>query len=356
MTHSPAKLVDLRAKSSVLIYSQSVDEQSTPSGTRFANPTHEQQSSSGRELSSGRLESERLVQLLSAVPLLQSLAPDELSALAEGLKVYNFDASAVIIQEGEPGETMFFLDTGEAHVEVNGAGVVGHYARSDFFGEAALLSDKPRVATVRAGRLGSRCVALGRAELQNLAKSNPAVSQKLQLYQHAHVRHPVWHAEGRESIESAWAEEIQDQQQGPAFEMEHEEGREGGAVEFEEPKHNGFSDRFTAFAGPGNIAAGFASALHVNLYLAALGMMLATNYFDVMGMTMVAVFGTAMMQAIHTLNGSYRHFVISNADTVPGAVMVEIIQLIVTQCELEWELSHAYQLQNYVAAHPDDEP
>ena len=321
------------------MYSQSVDEQSTPSGTRFAHPIHEQQSSSGCELSSGRLESGRPVQLLSAVPLLQS-----------------FDASAVIIQECEPGETVFFLDTGEAHVEVKGAGVVGHYARSDFFGEAALLSDKPRVATVRAGRLGSRCVALGRAELQNLAKSNPAVSQKLQLYQHAHVRHPVWHAEGRESIESAWAEEIQDQQQGPAFEMEHEEGREGGAVEFEEPKHNGFSDRFTAFAGPGNIAAGFASALHVNLYLAALGMMLATNYFDVMGMTMVAVFGTAMMQAIHTLNGSYRHFVISNADTVPGAVMVEIIQLIVTQCELEWELSHAYQLQNYVAAHPDDEP
>lgn len=107
MTHSPAKLVDLRAKSSVLIYSQSVDEQSTPSGTRFAHPIHEQQSSSGRELSSGRLESGRPVQLLSAVPPLQSLAPDELSALAEGLKVYNFDASAVIIHRCGIRQSMY---------------------------------------------------------------------------------------------------------------------------------------------------------------------------------------------------------------------------------------------------------
>lgn len=37
--------------------------------------------------------------------------------------------------------------------------------------------------------------------------------------------------------------------------------------------------KFAAFIGPGNVSAGAASALHVNIYLFALGMMLASPYY-----------------------------------------------------------------------------
>ena len=54
----------------------------------------------------------------------------------------------------------------------------------------------------------------------------------------------------------------------------------------------------------------------------------------------MAVIGTAAMQMVHTLRGSYKHFVISNADTVPGAILVEFLNQIITFCEEEWELKN----------------
>ena len=58
----------------------------------------------------------------------------------------------------------------------------------------------------------------------------------------------------------------------------------------------------------------------------------------------MAVIGTAAMQLVHTFQGSYTHFVISNADTVPGAIMVGVVHLIIGYCEDEWELTHSHLL------------
>ena len=178
--------------------------------------------------------------------------------------------------------------------------------------------------------------------------------KRIEQHEKRHVAHPVWDKQdggkdGNGVDGGEWAKELAEQQQAAAAaksaRLERDEGREGGALEFEEPERTTWAERFVALGGPGNIAAGAASALHVNLYLAALGMMLATNYFDVMSTTLVAVMGTALMQAVHTFFGSYRHFVISNADTVPGAVMVEIVQLIVKTMEREWELTRMAQME-----------
>jgi hypothetical protein len=162
------------------------------------------------------------------------------------------------------------------------------------------------------------------------------------------IAHPVWDRHDLGHLESQWADELAEQQQAAAFakvNQRHADGHMGGADEFEEPEHPSICGKVKALGGPGNIAAGAASALHVNLYVAALGMMLATKYFDVMSSTMVAVWGTMFMQAVHTFWGSYNHFVISNADTVPGAVLVEIIGVVVETCEREWKLTHAHLLE-----------
>ena len=108
----------------------------------------------------------------------------------------------------------------------------------------------------------------------------------------------------------------------------------------EEMAQKSFLEKFASFIGPGNVSAGAASALHVNIYLFALGMMLASPYFDVMSTTMCAVTGSAAMQSVHTLFGSYNHYVISNADTMPGAVMIEILGAVREECELRWELEN----------------
>ncbi len=60
-----------------------------------------------------------------------------------------------------------------------------------------------------------------------------------------------------------------------------------------------------------------------------------------MSTTMVAVIGSAMMQTVHTMLGSYNHYVISNADTMPGAVMIEVLAAVQDECELRWELQNS---------------
>ena len=323
---------------------------------------------SGRAGKLGVVGTDRMTELLSSIPLLSGLEESELAALATEVTAVVFDPVEEIIVEGSVGDAMYFVDTGDAHAEVEGAGILCHYERGDFFGEMALLKGVSRVATIRAGGKGARCLSLGQAAFQRVVNASPGMAATLAKKQRGYarwgmlrvvVKHPVWHKDGAEKIESAWANEVgEEQRQALTDKAEHhfetEAGREGGLEEFEEPEHTSFSERAKALTGPGNVAAGLASALHVNLYLAALGMMLATNYFDVMGTTMVCVMGTAFMQAVHTAKGSYRHFVISNADTVPGAVLVAIVQAIVATCEKDWEMRHEYQLTNYVEVHPEE--
>eukprot|EP01048_Picozoa_sp_COSAG05_P014366 COSAG05_NODE_1621_length_4386_cov_3.207371_4_plen_511_part_00 len=96
----------------------------------------------------------------------------------------------------------------------------------------------------------------------------------------------------------------------------------------------------------GNLAAGVASALHVNIYLLALGMLLATPYMGILTIVRLAVGGTMIQQAIKTAFGSFGNFDISNCDTVPAAVFVNVLSYVVEAVEMEhykkWESQQAF--------------
>lgn len=61
--------------------------------------------------------------------------------------------------------------------------------------------------------------------------------------------------------------------------FEAEGGSPRNADMGEEMATKSLLQKFAAFIGPGNVSAGAASALHVNIYLFALGMMLASPYY-----------------------------------------------------------------------------
>ncbi|EGE01931.1 cAMP-dependent protein kinase regulatory subunit [Trichophyton equinum CBS 127.97] len=83
------------------------------------------------------------------VPLLSSLKPYERSKIADALDTVKHPSGATIIAEGEPGESFYLLESGEAVAYKAGIeGPVKEYKRGDYFGELALLDDKPRQATV----------------------------------------------------------------------------------------------------------------------------------------------------------------------------------------------------------------
>ena len=87
---------------------------------------------------------------LEEVPLLQSLTSYERSKIADALDAQRYKAGDVIIREGDPGEDFFLLESGEAEVYKNEAGPnpVTRYKKGDYFGELALLDNKPRAASV----------------------------------------------------------------------------------------------------------------------------------------------------------------------------------------------------------------
>ena len=110
---------------------------------------------------------------LEEVPLLSTLTLYERSKIADALDTQKFPPGATIIREGDPGEAFFILESGEAEVYKSDSGdgtVVKRYRKGDYFGELALLDDKPRAASVVAARDGGevKVAYLGKQGFQRL--------------------------------------------------------------------------------------------------------------------------------------------------------------------------------------------
>ena len=91
----------------------------------------------------------RELALLRGIPMFEHLAPNVLERLAGHLEPVTMSAGALVIREGDRGDRMFVLDSGEVEVAV-AEYVVRRQGPGTEFGEIALLRDVPRTATVRA--------------------------------------------------------------------------------------------------------------------------------------------------------------------------------------------------------------
>ena len=87
---------------------------------------------------------------LNEVPLLASLEPYQHSKIADSLETQKFPAGSTIIREGDRGEAFYLLESGRAaaYKKETGDKALTTYKKGDYFGELALLDDKPRAASV----------------------------------------------------------------------------------------------------------------------------------------------------------------------------------------------------------------
>jgi voltage-gated potassium channel len=114
---------------------------------------------------------------LGALPLFADLDEAQLERLAAATSVFDAPAGQALIERGKPGSGMFVLAEGEAIVEApEGTRTLGP---GDVFGERALLGDDiERTARVRAVT-DVRCLAIARAEIEQLLSDNPRLAERL---------------------------------------------------------------------------------------------------------------------------------------------------------------------------------
>jgi cAMP-dependent protein kinase regulator len=122
---------------------------------------------------------------LGALPetaLLASIPPAQLAGALEKMAARRFPAGITILQEGEPGDSLYLITEGRVQVETqDDAGeqvLLGSLGPGDFFGEISLLTSRPRTATVKA-LTGVETLELTRASLESLRAAYPDLERIL---------------------------------------------------------------------------------------------------------------------------------------------------------------------------------
>jgi len=96
----------------------------------------------------------------------------ERMTVADALESVSFEPGKTVVKQGEPGDEFYIIVEGSAIVtqNIDNAEVkVGELEKSDYFGEIALLLDRPRAATVTVGPQGLlKCVKLDRARFERV--------------------------------------------------------------------------------------------------------------------------------------------------------------------------------------------
>lgn len=116
--------------------------------------------------------------LVERSPLFSDFSRDELLEVIRGLELRCFPPGAIVVTEGEAGDSLLILTSGSVRTFVrNQAGrnvEVRLMEEGDFFGEISLLTGKARTATVT---VASRCelLELDRASLDDISRRHPRV-------------------------------------------------------------------------------------------------------------------------------------------------------------------------------------
>jgi len=134
-----------------------------------------------------RAESERRIRavadLLERQPLFAALSETERSALAARAQLRIFAAGEAVVQEGQPGTSLFIIRSGRLRAETQpreGGTVVAlaEFHAGDCFGERSLLTGEPRSATVVALE-DSEVIELDKTAFAPVLNANPQLAEEL---------------------------------------------------------------------------------------------------------------------------------------------------------------------------------
>jgi CRP/FNR family cyclic AMP-dependent transcriptional regulator len=114
---------------------------------------------------------------LGGVPLFVDLSKRHLQRLAAQSDILTFAAGETIVREGDPGETLFVVLSGQGKV-MRGGRKVGSVMPGDFFGELSAIDGGARTASVTA-ETPLEVLRLFRRTLSKLLQDEPVVTLRL---------------------------------------------------------------------------------------------------------------------------------------------------------------------------------
>lgn len=126
--------------------------------------------------------SKQLLEGLSQIKFLQILPPEKVANLIPSLNTYTYKKGEQIFKEGDIGDQLYFIVKGSVKIfrgSSENSVHIDHLEAGDIFGEIALVSDKPRTATITA-ETNLELYALHKHDFVELLRTNPALQEECQ--------------------------------------------------------------------------------------------------------------------------------------------------------------------------------
>jgi len=122
--------------------------------------------------------------LLAESPLFMKLSASERRHFGEKFKHRELEPGQIIVNEGDPGDSMFLLKSGEVivqgeHPVKKEKVVLAELKGGDFFGEVSLIKNKPRTATVIA-KSEAEILELSRLDFEKISSAHPEIGAALE--------------------------------------------------------------------------------------------------------------------------------------------------------------------------------
>ncbi|MBI2752694.1 MAG: cyclic nucleotide-binding domain-containing protein [Betaproteobacteria bacterium] len=118
--------------------------------------------------------------LIASVPLFQNLDAVRIAALAATLRPRRAERGERLIRKGDRADSMYFIVSGEVEVDTATGVPPWRMKPGEFFGEVALIADRPRTANITAA---TRCrlLVLSKLDFDGFMTAHPEIAQAVRI-------------------------------------------------------------------------------------------------------------------------------------------------------------------------------
>ena len=126
-------------------------------------------------------EASVICEFLKDFPLFADLTPNTLAEIADQMRVHQAEAGETVLRQGDPGDLFYLIRSGTVDVLVQEGAqekTVAQLHQGQYFGEAALITEEPRNASIIA-REKSVFYALGKNDFRAVLEQSATFEQEL---------------------------------------------------------------------------------------------------------------------------------------------------------------------------------